>query len=76
MVHGEVPRLSLAAAQAPTTARYWQLAPLRSGEVRTSIARLLCAVSGAAHLVWDIMVLKRLVLNDLYRPHSYDELAA
>jgi site-specific DNA recombinase len=26
--------------------------------------------------VWDIMVIKRMILNDLYRPHSYDEMAA
>ena len=25
--------------------------------------------------VWDIMVIKRLVMNDLYRPRSYDEMA-
>ena len=25
--------------------------------------------------VWDIMVIKRLVLNDLYKPHSYEEMA-
>ncbi|MDP9457485.1 MAG: recombinase family protein [Actinomycetota bacterium] len=26
--------------------------------------------------VWDIMVIKRLVLNELYKPHSYDEMSA
>jgi site-specific DNA recombinase len=44
---------------------------------RTIQARLHAAAvpSPMGGPVWDIMVIKRLVLNDLYRPRSYDEMA-
>ena len=41
-------------------------------QARLHAAGVLSPMGGS---VWDIMVIKRLVLNDLYRPRSYDAMA-
>ncbi len=41
-------------------------------QVRLHAAGVLSPMGGS---VWDIMVIKRLVLNDLYKPHTFEEMA-